>query len=70
MDESKVFKDRSHLKKHEGWDICQYCKDDYDTPHKQRLYRVGSKGLLMCGDCANQRQGDIDQMNYEGRFDE
>jgi hypothetical protein len=48
--------------------ICENCKDDYDEPKETKLYYVYKEWV--CGDCACMWKAEIEQMDYEGRFDE
>ena len=44
--------------------ICDYCKDEYDTPKPSKIYLF--RGKHMCGDCCNQTIGDenFNEMSY------
>jgi hypothetical protein len=46
------------MKQHECEGICEYCLDEYDERQAPRtkLYRI--RGILMCGSCANECEGD------------
>jgi hypothetical protein len=45
------------MEQHDSIGVCEVCKhDDEDYNTKTKLYKLG--GMLRCGDCANEYDGD------------